>query len=1137
MSVGRPDPNYIPKFVSPEEYNRNKASIEAARAKLEEYARLNEVAKRNFELKEQEEREERELAQKIQEGELAKQRLLQLRKRRSLAITDGSIAGSSSIENVGDGYVGEITSFQQNSAPYPQSMSQPMRQSTSSYDVSSSYNHPGHIQQPQLYAGSRKISTQPFLPATQTTKVHDTINRSILDSHFLGNNHPILHDIKGIKQRRKTRVLIIPKDPSSSSLVGALGPNPSTTTSSWDAGQASSLPSPLWDISMPASPSVAQLQSIKQYLNQWASSVPPQTHYNATILWDTYVVKCFKNREGIIVFSIETPNGTIEAAAHGILDDLIAKVKPPPQPAVNPSAQMPPTVAQTIQGTSHSSIRAPNPTGHIPSTTSPSATQNNSSAAQNMAVNQTNVAPISQAPTEHIAQTSQQRANPVSVSSSAKSITPNTQVAPPSLPPLLTVSRATTGQSAISSASVTPQGPLTPSKQPSSEQLTPSITPQQADKRRIAQSLLWALGKRPRESPSDTESQSSKKRAIEISQAENSNDEAQTAISAARINSQPDTVPPPHPIDHAGPSKVSQHSNQPSDVSALSTTHSMDVPPTVSSKPFNPGVVENLSTQDSRSTDHRQPSQSNTRLVPNNVTTNPKYHPNVSRSVIPNPKYYPRADYNTFVWKSGEPGSSSQVPSGRVQSATQDEPEKSIPDKLPEHSTHVQSFASTQLASAPTTLLPVSASLSTSSNTHVTLSHPQTVVMPLESEPKEEPQQSSVTSSSQKVVEKFGSDVSNIPVETKPRSTAAHTVRDSQEPGPSASVSSPAPTKSTTSPHYSSVKQTNREPLFLPSSSPESGPSFSQKQSKTPVATVHNANKILKRIEHRAYVMVPPAPDYLVRYREQLRRKQVRVMRDEEEEEPVSLPESTVEEEDCKETFRSGGQLLKHFRKRHADGPLKPSAKPEPPIAEVDVELPDIPEPFPSYLLSTDLACGEVLSEERHRLVGQQVLMNITFVDDGTSLKRRPKKTARPASRTLPDPTARLTSDYQFLVTKDSARSSTYSSKACDINHEDLDSAQISRIIKEGLVLWGSDEENDGGAAEVVAAPPGSPLFSPKPQQQLLDATTATPGYDRSDSGSVHRQPEFDGFHTSDVEDAAVENMLTDVDIDLTLTS
>lgn len=72
MSVGRPDPSYVPKLVSPEEYNRNKASIEAARVKLEEYTRMNEVGRKNFELMEQEKREEHELAQKIQEGELAK---------------------------------------------------------------------------------------------------------------------------------------------------------------------------------------------------------------------------------------------------------------------------------------------------------------------------------------------------------------------------------------------------------------------------------------------------------------------------------------------------------------------------------------------------------------------------------------------------------------------------------------------------------------------------------------------------------------------------------------------------------------------------------------------------------------------------------------------------------------------------------------------------------------------------------------------------------------------------------------------------------------------------------------------------------------------------------------------------------
>lgn len=89
---------------------------------------------------------------------------------------------------------------------------------------------------------------------------------------------------------------------------------------------------------------------------------------------------------------------------------------------------------------------------------------------------------------------------------------------------------------------------------------------------------------------------------------------------------------------------------------------------------------------------------------------------------------------------------------------------------------------------------------------------------------------------------------------------------------------------------------------------------------------------------------------------------------------------------DCKDSFRSGGQLLKHFRRRHADGTLKPSAKPEPPMAEGAADLPNIPEPFPSYLLSTDLARGEVLSEERHRLVGQQVSLRVSEHQDYSHL-------------------------------------------------------------------------------------------------------------------------------------------------------
>ncbi|PPQ83135.1 hypothetical protein CVT25_003712, partial [Psilocybe cyanescens] len=463
---------------------------------------------------------------------------------------------------------------------------------------------------------------------------------------------------------------------------------------------------------------------------------------------------------------------------------------------------------------------------------------------------------------------------------------------------------------------------------------------------------------------------------------------------------------------------------------------------------------------------------------------------------------------------------------------------------------------------------------------------------------------------------------------------------ETREPGSKRSAISEG-AKSPLKPKVKTKPGLDDDPLFLPSSSPESGPSSSRGQNETLGWAAKSVTR-RRSNENRAYVLVPPAPDYLVLYREQMRRKRSGGLQ--KEAHPASLPESVVGEEDfwytfesqrgspsdenereaiklacsrlqaspcrwsrcdaimnsgealirhlnlhkpkpsqntvsafrtfmcrwtqcgqqgvrfgdsqhlkkhallplrcaymdCKDTFRSGGQLLNHFRKKHADGKLKPSTKPEAPITEAAV-LPEIPAPFPSYLLSTDLARGEVLSKERHLLVGQRVLMNITFVDDGTPLKRRSKKTARPASHALPDPTAHLTNDYQFLTTKNSARSSTYSSQACDIDHDDLDSAQISRMVGQGLVFWGSDDEDDGGPATeavAVAAASDSPLFSPEPLQQASDAeikleaeTGAEPGYGHSSFAG--RQTGNDEFHTSDVEDAAVETMLTD----MTLTS
>lgn len=712
--------------------------------------------------------------------------------------------------------------------------------------------------------------------------------------------------------------LIIHKDSSASSLVGALGPKQPTASSSRDAGQnpslSSSLPSPLLDILMPAYPTVAQLQTIKQYLNQWASVVPPQTQYGATIIWDTYSVKCFKSKDSIIVFAIETPTGTIEAAAHGILDDLLAKagvsqattngdtsIRSVAQNMIHESfAKTPTTTAPIVQDNSLSTNKASNPASQIPSAAS--------SYTQDRTVPQTSVPPIPPAASAAmfpISQTLQQRANHAYVSPSATHITANTQAIPSPAPTPSTVSRATTAPSTVSNVPALPQGPLTPTKQSTSEQSTAGITPQQADKKRIAQSLLWALGKRPRESPSDSESQSSKKRAIEANQVQNVPNEAQSTSSTSHTDIRLASAMAPDSQKHADSPNVPQNSTRPPDAGAASNASTQAIPPTDPPRPSDAGVVSNTFTQAIPLTDPQHAPQSNTQPAPT-VSTSDAKQPMLSASMPTNVlKYYPKAgklqrkstnslrsevilvDYNAIHPKT-------QSASAPVA------PKKSVRDTQPGSSSQVPpaqlySFDSVQPLATPTTQLPTSTPVSTPSYTYVMLAHPQTAMLRPVSYMK--PEQSTAASSSHQTAGKSGSNSSEVSIEAAPKSTAAHIVRDDQKTYSRTSTGSSAPRKSTASPRPSTARKAspNQGPLFLPSSSPESGPSFSRRQSETPVSTGSNVKKATRRIENRAFVMVPPAPDYLVLYHKQLDRKQARGMR--EKEDPVSLPEPAFEGE------------------------------------------------------------------------------------------------------------------------------------------------------------------------------------------------------------------------------------------------
>ncbi|KDR84076.1 hypothetical protein GALMADRAFT_219907 [Galerina marginata CBS 339.88] len=220
---------------------------------------------------------------------------------------------------------------------------------------------------------------------------------------------------------------------------------------------------------------------------------------------------------------------------------------------------------------------------------------------------------------------------------------------------------------------------------------------------------------------------------------------------------------------------------------------------------------------------------------------------------------------------------------------------------------------------------------------------------------------------------------------------------------------------------------------------------------------------------------------------------------------------------DCSDSFRSGGQLLKHFRSKHKDSALKPSAKPFAPSLQ---PLQPIPGVVPSYSVVTSPVGRELISKERHELLGRLVLRNIASSDQ---VPKRAKKTARSSNQNA-SVAAQTSNDYEFLTTR-TTRYSSYISQPVDIDLSDLDSANISIMIDKGLTLWGSD----GGDIEMDddedMSPPGSPLLTPTRGV----ATRGAIKVEADDEPSNETLGRHHDEHSSDEEDAAVEIMLTDL--------
>jgi len=69
---------------------------------------------------------------------------------------------------------------------------------------------------------------------------------------------------------------------------------------------------------------------------------------------------------------------------------------------------------------------------------------------------------------------------------------------------------------------------------------------------------------------------------------------------------------------------------------------------------------------------------------------------------------------------------------------------------------------------------------------------------------------------------------------------------------------------------------------------------------------------------------------------------------------------------DCSDSFRTAGQLVKHFQAKHTDDVLKPAAEIFAPPLET---LPPAPKTVPSYMLVTRAVLPQNISRERHQLL------------------------------------------------------------------------------------------------------------------------------------------------------------------------
>ncbi|KAF8806273.1 hypothetical protein BYT27DRAFT_6646953 [Phlegmacium glaucopus] len=197
---------------------------------------------------------------------------------------------------------------------------------------------------------------------------------------------------------------------------------------------------------------------------------------------------------------------------------------------------------------------------------------------------------------------------------------------------------------------------------------------------------------------------------------------------------------------------------------------------------------------------------------------------------------------------------------------------------------------------------------------------------------------------------------------------------------------------------------------------------------------------------------------------------------------------------DCDESFRSAPPLWKHMRAGHENGKLKPSTQPfYPKLKPLDA----IPGVVPSYMITTRKVKPIAISSERHAVVGPWVLRNIAGLERERLTRQKSRKAVRSSNGDIPDEDA--SNDYDFLTARPT-RYSSHLSQPVDMKVEDLNSENISKMVDEGLILWGGEEE------------PSLPTRTPSPAGSYMEYDSPTLGRQEMLTELIDRKPDVDNI-------------------------